>query len=655
MTKCTKRFARVAAAAVFCALLAAGSLPAAEKLFDVDINKQKAGLEKDFAQAQEFISQAKLQNARSQVELLEHKLKQMKADLSKDDAASYQVKIDNMTAKIGAKEDSLIKVTMDILNTKGVDPALRYLQNDLRAFGVSEKKTSAAEKTILDEAPKIQQSVERREIDRAVKALQSGQPLDPDMDPYIVRTAQRIIKVHEDSVAAVENAKERKEMEEKQKQERIVKEKEDRERKIEEEKATKIKQEEDKKRLAEQEIARKKGEADEKEKARLAKIEEERQKKLAIQEDKARKDSTAAALKDSIATAQKLAVQKAQEEKQEKARQAKMSSKQKDAERLAKIEGDRQKQDLAMREKAQKDSAAAAQKLAVQQAQQEKEQQRQGAIEEERGEVSPPSKQPAASASAEAQKQRQQEAQELEQQRKLDAQQKETERVARIEEEKNKQEIAQREKIRQDSITRFQAQVAAARKVEKPQQKPQPQQQAAAQPQPQKPQPAPQVAIASRRQAPPEAEAQAPISKAAQDYLQGLRNSRKKAQDMVMDLYDLIDKKMAKDALQKFKQDRAFIAQFVDAQVFNVLEQTISQSVSATPETASAPAAKPAVRVPEQEEIDKINNLMRDNKIEAAYAELKRTESSLKHFMTREDFKQLKNMVESSYKIRKGK
>ena len=45
------------------------------------------------------------------------------------------------TTRIGAKEDSLIKVTMDILHTKGVDPALAYFQNDLRMFGVSEKKT----------------------------------------------------------------------------------------------------------------------------------------------------------------------------------------------------------------------------------------------------------------------------------------------------------------------------------------------------------------------------------------------------------------------------------------------------------------------------------------------------------------------------------
>jgi hypothetical protein len=631
-------------------LAAAGPARAADsqKLFDVDVNKQKAGLEKDFAQADQYLNQTKLQNARSQGELLAHKLKQMKNDLTKDEAASYQTRIDNVTTRIGAKEDSLIKVTMDILHTKGVDPALAYLQNDLRMIGVSEKKTGPAEKTILEEAPKIQQSLEHQAIERALKALQSGTPLDPDVDPYIVKTAERIIKAHTDSIAAVENAKARKELEEKQRVERIQKEKDDKEKKLEDEKAAKIKQEEDKKKLAQQEIDRKKSEAEEKEKQRLALIEQERQKKLAVQAEKARKDSLAAAMKDSIATAQKLAVQQAENDKKEKARQAKLSVQQKEQERAARVEEDRRKQELAKQEKArqdslgaaQKDSAAAAQKLAVQQAQQEKQRQSnmtqqekgrqpaaavqksQGAVQEAPpAEVALPPKEPAVdNSAAAARKLQQQEAAAREQQRKLEAQQKEQERLAKIEEDRKKLELAQREKIRQDSLMRLQARVAAARKAEPPPQ-----------------------------EKPPE------ISKEAQSYLQGLKDNRKKAQDDVMTLYDMVDKKRSREALEKFKQDRAFIAQFVDAQVFNVLEQTIAQSaISSQPETAVASPAKPAAAVaPEQEEIDKINNLMRDNKIESAYAELKRTESSLKHFMTRQDFKLLKNEVESAYKIRK--
>lgn len=541
MQRCTIRLMRVAAIAVCGVTVVVGSLSAAdgrEKLFAVDVNKQKAALEKDFTQADEFLNQTKLQNVRSQVELLQHKLKQMTPSLSKEEVVSYQKKIDNVVTRIGAKEDSLIKVTMNILNSKGVDMALEFLQNDLRMFGVSEKKTSATEKTILEEAPKIQQALERQAIDRAVKALQSGQPLDPDMDPYIIKTAERIIKAHTDSIAAIENAKARKELEEKQRQERIQREKEDKEKKLEEEKAAKIKQEEDKKRLTEQEIERKKTEAEEKEKQRLARIEEERQKKLQAQEEKSRKDSLAAAQKDSIAAAQRIAAQQAQQEKE---RQGKLTKQQKEQERA---EEEMRREELVKQEKSRKDSLAAAQKESI----------------------------------------------------------------------------------------------AAVKKAGKEQ----PQVQPAVEKQPQVPEAQP--------------EQTAPISMEAKSYLKGLRDNQKKAQEDVMALYDLVEKKRNKEALEKFKQDRNFIAQFVDAQVFNVLEQTIAQAaISSQPETAvSASPSKPPVAVlPEQESIDKINSFMRDNNIEAAYAELKRTERSLRHFMARKDFNQLKDMVERSYKIRK--
>jgi hypothetical protein len=645
--------------AVFCILLPAGQGMAAEgqKLFDVDVNKQKAGLEKDFVQADEFLSQTKLQNVRSQVELLQHKLKKMSPDLSKEEAASYQSKIDNVITRIGAKEDSLIKVTMDVLHTRGVDAALSFLQNDLRQFGVSEKKTSTAEKTILDEAPKIQQAMERQAIDRAVKALQNNQPLEPNMDPYIVKTAERIIKAHTDSITAAENAKARHELEEKQRQERIQKEKEDKEKKIEEEKAAKIKQEEEKKKLVEQEIDRKKKDAEEKEKQRLARAEQDRLQKLTAQAEKARKDSLAVvqkekervarveeeqrkqeltqhekARKDSVAAVQRDSIAAAQQAQQAKELQNKVMEQQKERERLAKAEEEKRKQEIAKQEKVrrdseaaahkdslaamQKDSIAAAQKIAAQQAQQEKERQS-----------------------------------------KLSAQQKEQERLARAEQERQQkleakasvQAAAKAEKARKDSLAIAQKDsIAAAKKAEKASQAAQ---LAVQKQQPQK-QETPQAQVRPKPEQ-PEQEKPPAISENAKLYLQGLRDNQKKAQDKVMVLYDLIDKKRAREALDKFKEDRAFIAQFVDAQVFNVLEQTIAQSVAASPpQTESAPAA--AASSPEQQKLDKINSLMRDNKIEAAYAELKRSESTLRHFMTREDFRQLKEMVENAYKIRKA-
>jgi hypothetical protein len=656
-----KRVCLMIAAVVCGTIVLAGPTQAAqsEKLFDVDVKKQKAAWEKDFTQAGEFLSQTKLQNARSQAELLDHKLKQMKAGISKEEAASYQSKIDNITVKIGVKEDSLVKVTMEILNTKGVDQALDYLQNDLRLFGVSEKKTSAAEKTVLDEAPKVQQAIERKAIERTVHALQNKEPLDPDLDPYIVKTAERIIKAHNDSVAAVENAKLRKEAEEKQRQERVLREKEEKEKKIADEKAAKLKQEEDKKRLAEQEAQKKKLEAEEKEKQRLAKIEEDRRKKLSAKEQKAIKDSLFAALKSAD-----------QQAKQEKEQQRKLAEQQKEQERAARAGEDKTKQELAQREKARGDSVAAAQQVVAQQ-----EKQRQSApsapsaLEKEAaGGAEKRSKQEMVlqekarmDSIAAAQKASEQSAQaEKERQRTVAAQQKEQEKAARLEEERRQQKLALQEKAQRDSMAAAQKRGVAQSQQEKEQQlklaAQQKEQERLARAEEDRKKKERAMREQFDRDSIESARTQLAISKSAQEYLKGLRDNQKKAQNMVMALYDLVDKKRANEALEKFKQDRGFIAQNVDAQVFNVLEQTIFQSVMLSQSkgvSETSPEKSQAAVPPEQEIIDKINSFMRDNKIEAAYGELKRTEKTLKRYMTGEEFRQLKNMVENAYKIRK--
>ena len=96
---------------------------------------------------------------------------------------------------------------------------------------------------------------------------------------------------------------------------------------------------------------------------------------------------------------------------------------------------------------------------------------------------------------------------------------------------------------------------------------------------------------------------------------------------------------------------------------FNVLEQSImqsimeSQSASAKNAQGVSSAAQPdsGKKVsPDQERINRINGLIRDNKIEAAYAEFKRSEKQLKNAMPKDDFKLLKTEVENSYKTYKN-
>jgi hypothetical protein len=327
------------------------------------LTRRKAEIVTGITQAEEYLSHNRLQDARSKVELLNHKFGLLKADLSVEDAASFKKKIDTISGRVAAKEDSLVKVPVMILYSKGPDAALAYLQNNLKTYGVSEKRTDAIEKKILEEGPKVRQEIERKALERTIKALNNGQTTEPGLDQYILAAAKRAIKAHADSILAAKNEKIRKEDLEKQRQERIRQEKLEKEKKLNEEKAANLRQEQEKKRLAEIEIARKKTEAAE----------------------KAHKDGLAAVKRDSVANALKLQQQIAMREKE---RQRKQDEQQHELARSAKAKEDSVKHALALKEKAhsdsmaalRSDSIAAVQKVQLERAEKEKERQGKQAV-----------------------------------------------------------------------------------------------------------------------------------------------------------------------------------------------------------------------------------------------------------------------------------
>ncbi len=154
-----------------------------------------------------------------------------------------------------------------------------------------------------------------------------------------------------------------------------------------------------------------------------------------------------------------------------------------------------------------------------------------------------------------------------------------------------------------------------------------------------------------------------PESKAARLYFQTMKDNQKAAQDKVMELYDLVENKRGPEALERFKQNRSFIAPNVDPQVFTMLEQTIMLCVIESQPHDSLKSAGNTKEInddnrpiaPEQEHLDRINGFLRDNKVDAAYAEFKRAEKQLKKFMVKNEFKQLKKMLERAYATRHPK
>ena len=471
-----------------------GSCEAAEdtKLITRDVGKQKARLESEYTNVNNYLSKNNLHEARSSTELLEFKLDKLRKDFSGDEFQSWKSKVDKAIKTIAFKEDSLVTRTIEILHTQGIDQSLQFMQNNLRLHGVSESKLNSVEKKILDEAPEIKQTQEREAIARALKVLERGQVPDKSFDPYIVKTAQRIILARADSVKRIEDAKKRKVMEAQEKQEKIRLEKEKKEAEL----LVKLKQ------------------ASEKEIQRLAALEELHRKKLLDQQVKARNDSIEAE-------------RKVQERKTEITRESQH-----------RIEEGRKERERAIiqQQGAQRDSIEAARKR---EAVQEKEKLRLARIEEVRQKQMLAQQEKARKDSVLAQRKR------------TESEEKETKRLSRIEAVRRSQLLVKQEIARMDSAER--------------QHIPPPEQQSAI---------IPQQETRSKEEPPIPPLV---LSKSGQGHLQKLRENQKSAQDLVVVLYDMLDHGENKEALENFKFNRKFISQFVDAEVFNTLEQGVFQ------------------------------------------------------------------------------
>jgi hypothetical protein len=727
----------------------------ASALFTVDVNQQKANIEKEFAKIDEWLPASKLQDIRSTLELIDHKIDRLRKDLSKDDIASYQTRTDKIKKTVTVKEDSLVTETDKILHSRGPDAALDFMQNDLRAHGMSESKISGVEKKILEEAPAIKQAQEHEAISRTINIFESGKMPDSSVDPYIVKTAELIMKARADSVKRVEDAQKRKEIEAQEKIERARMEKELKEKEKEDALIVKQKEEDEKKRLAEEQIqnkllakqekarkdsieaeikiqkkkeelqreserrieaARKEREksaggvpavvpqppkepavakpekintdsieAAKLEKERLAKAEEQRRRDAALQQEKAKKDSieTAKLEKERLAKAEEQRRKDAALQ-QEKAKKDSIEVAKLEKDRLAKTENQRHKDALLQREQAKKDSLEAAKLEKERLAKTEDQRRKDDLLQREQAKkdsLEAAKLEKERLAKTEDQQRRKDALLQREQAKKdsLEAAKLEKERLAKSEEQRRKDALLQQEKAKKDSIETAKKENDRLAKIEAERQKkaleqkppkvePEPIKQVQVAPKVEpKPAIVPVAPAAPVRQAataplPAKQAPQEPPSKYAQDYLKKLKDAQKEAQNYVMDLYALLDQKKGKEALDKFKLHREFIGKYVEVQVFNVLEQSIMQMVMETPveTTKDSSAAKGLAPDPEkkaspdQQRIDLINGLIRDNKIETAYIEFKKSEKQLKTVMPKEDFRQLKSMVENSYKTYKA-
>jgi hypothetical protein len=158
-------------------------------------------IDKEISSTKSFIAQGKLQNAREALD----RAQQLMAGLSGVAASGYRSKVEKLTASIVAKEDSLVNVNLEILRRHGADSAFQYMQDVAWASGVTKEKLETIETTILSEAPAVNEAQERDDVTYALKLLESSQPMDSTLDPYIVKTAQMLFQTQSDSLKKVQD------------------------------------------------------------------------------------------------------------------------------------------------------------------------------------------------------------------------------------------------------------------------------------------------------------------------------------------------------------------------------------------------------------------------------------------------------------------
>jgi hypothetical protein len=404
-------------------------------------------IEKDLAEAQTSIAKGKLTDARKALE---------KARVNEGSAA-HTARIDKLNSRIIALEDSLVAMNLDILRKKGADAAFEYMQEVVWPYGVSREKLDQIETTILNEAPAVQETQERDDLDYALKLLETKQPMDPAIDPYIVKTAQMLLQARADSIAGAQQA-------------------------------------------------------------------------AAVEQKTAPVAETPAVIEKPQAAEEDLPGYEKPAEPVEKTIEPVVAVPEPPVEKVVEPV------------------------------------------------ITTPAVQPA-------------------------------------------EEPA--EKVAMVTPAPKRTTPTAVKKVQKPEEYISPALQARA--------------------------------NATKEFLKKLKANQQTAQNNVVELYTMLENGQGPEAMQKFRDRRAFISKYISPRVFNVLELTLAQTIiDAKKSTGAVSAQKSAPTSPIQGTIDRLDALMRQNRVEAAYKEFKRDELSIKNYLPKNEFKQFKKMIEDAYELRTG-
>lgn len=589
--------------------------PYAQALFEVNVEKERSLIETHIRELGDLLAVNKLQQSRATLRLIEDRLELVRKELPRDARKAFETRIDSLTNWMAAKEDSLVGVALDMLYDKGMDEALDYVQQDLRRLGLPQKRLEEIDRRFMEEAPKLQQKKEEQAMARAVKALEEGRGVPDDVDPYIAMTAKRLVQARRDSVRAVrqqEQAERREELEEQRRkqaeeQERRREEELERQRELERERQREVAeaQEQRREQAAEKERTRKEEEARRtQEQQRQLELDREEQRRVAEAErerERARREAEMRHREQQRRREQEMEEVRRRDQAYKDSLAALEAEKLRLAEEVAAREAKRAQEEAELAELRKLEAQRRAEKQAEEREKLRTErEERERTMAEDAAEVERlrAQQQRLAEQRAEMERIRAEE----ERQRQLERERRE--REERIEKQRIEQErVAQLEKFNEGETTFHETSMATGQ------------------------------------------------SRSVREYMQERKADERKAQAVVVRIYELLEKDRAKEAVRLFRERRDYLAELLGKEVFVVLESSVATAPSQPLTLASAkpaPAQSPRELSKEEQHIRRIRSYYKQRKWEQAISLFDGTRKELKKYMAKKDYRKLKALVDSA-------
>jgi hypothetical protein len=139
-------------------------------------------------------------------------------------------------------------------------------------------------------------------------------------------------------------------------------------------------------------------------------------------------------------------------------------------------------------------------------------------------------------------------------------------------------------------------------------------------------------------------------TRSVQEYMRRRKEEEKKAQEVAVRIYDLVERKRSDEALGLFRTRRDYLGEYLSKEVFVVLERSVvsSKAGAAAPATDVAMASPRGELPKEEQHVMRIRQYLKDRKWGTAVSLFDGTKKELKSYLTKEEFKKIKALVDSA-------